>query len=512
MRTDVCLILEGSYPYVVGGVSTWAHHLIKSLPDIDFTIVYVGVSRHHVQRMEYKLPENVREFHEIYLLDPVIIKNSRKWFRRPAWDKLERFVRDMEQGDLSRVDVMVDLLTGGVNAQISPYDIMYSRKFWDILLVIYRKHFNNLSFIDFFWTCRFLMLPLFQIIHCQVPESRVYHASCTGYAGLLGVLGKIKHRSPFILTEHGIYTNERMIEISQASYIYNEVVVDLIPRRKLGLLQNVWMRKFALLSGIAYNKADQIITLYEGNRQTQLQHGADPEKCILIPNGIDVARYAQLQDGKPRDRAAGMNVAYVGRISPIKDVKTYLRAARVVLDQRRDVTFYILGTPDEDVEYYEECRALAEMLELGDRMVFAGNVDMGEYYPKLDAVVLTSVSEAQPFVIIEAMSVGVPVVATNVGACSELLFGGTPEDQRLGRAGELTNVNSPEETAKAILRLLGDSESRESMARAGRERAFRYYQRQSVVNRYRDVYRGLMSDTRSGQSATMPMAGPRAEA
>jgi len=196
----------------------------------------------------------------------------------------------------------------------------------------------------------------------------------------------------------------------------------------------------------------------------------------------------------------GRSVALVGRISPIKDVKTYIRAARVVVDQAPDVTFFVLGTPDEDVEYYEECRALAELMELGDKLRFMGNVDMGEYYPMLDVVALTSVSEAQPFVVIEAMAVGVPCVTTNVGACAELLFGRTEEDQALGEAGIVTNVNSPEETAAGIMRILDDQQLAKRMSQTGRERAFRFYKRESVINKYRGVYRNLigLSDSLGG--------------
>lgn len=487
MRSDVCLILEGSYPYVVGGVSTWTHHLIRSLPKLTFSIVYIGVSKLHVQRMEYKLPENVNQFQEIYLLDPVVVKSTNKGFQGNAWKTLAEFFKDLQYGDVSRFHQVCEVLTrdGG---QITPHDILYSRRFWDILTGIYREHFPSLSFIDFFWTCRFLMLPLFQLLYSPLPEARVYHATCTGYAGLLAALGKRKYGSPCLLTEHGIYTNERMIEISQAQYIYNEVVVDYVPRPELGLLQNVWMKKFSMLARICYEQSDQIVTLYEGNRQTQVAHGAEPDKCILIPNGIDVAQYAALTDQRDTAKASGYHICYVGRISPIKDVKTFIRAARIVLDDIPEAIFYVLGPPDEDVDYYEECRSLAELMDLSDSLRFMGAVDMSEYYPIADLVVLTSVSEAQPFVAIEAMAVGIPVVATNVGACSELLFGGSEEDRRLGAAGMVTNVNSPEETADAIVKLLNDKPQRERMARVGRERAFRFYQRQSVINRYRQLY------------------------
>jgi glycosyltransferase involved in cell wall biosynthesis len=502
--TDVCLILEGSYPYVVGGVSTWTHHLIKALPDIDFSIVYVGVSKHQVQKMEYRLPENVKQFNEIYLLDPVIVKGSGKGFKRAAWKRVEEFVDRLERGDSSGFHAVAEALTAGDDPAITPYDILYSRRFWDIMVGVYRRNFPNLSFLDFFWTCRFLMLPLFQLLYSPIPEAKVYHATCTGYAGLLGALGHRRYGSPLVLTEHGIYTKERMIEIAQAAYIYNEVVVDYVPRRELGLLQNLWMSKFKMLAEIAYNESDAIITLYGGNQKTQIQHGAPAEKCTIIPNGIEVARYAELvQNSPPKD--PGYHVAFVGRISPIKDPKTFIRAARAVVDRLPTSTFYLLGTPDEDVDYYEECRSLAELLELGDRLKFMGSVDMSQWYPKLDLVLLTSVSEAQPFVIIEAMAVGVPCVATNVGACSELLFGGTDEDRRLGSAGVVTNVNSPEETAKAVIALLEDTETRKKMAQVGRERSFRYYQRQSVVNRYRDVYRELIAKREAGG-----MLGPMA--
>ena len=487
-RTDVCLILEGSYPYVVGGVSTWTHHLIRNLPDISFSIVYIGVSKHTVQRMEYRLPENVKQFNEIYLLDPVIIKGTRRRFRRSAWRELETFIHDLEHGDISRFDAIADLLTAGDDPAITPYDILYSRRFFDIISRLYRKHFPNLSFLDYFWTCRFLLLPLFQLLYAPLPEASIYHATCTGYAGMLGALGKKRYGASLALTEHGIYTRERMIEISQSPHIYNEVEIGFVPRRRLGLLQSLWMNKFRLLSKIAYDEADNIITLYGGNQRTQIKDGADPAKCSIIPNGIDVQRYAALGN-QPSDDRETKHVALVGRISPIKDVKTYIRAARLVIDRFEDVIFYVLGTPDEDVEYYEECRALAELMELGDRLRFMGNVDMSEYYPMLDVLVLTSVSEAQPFVLIEAMAVGIPCVATNVGGCFELLYGGdSPGDRELGAAGVVTNVNSPEETADRVTELLTNDAMAERMTKAGRARALGYYQRQSVIDRYRALY------------------------
>ena len=61
MKTDVCMILEGSYPYVVGGVSTWVHDILTSLKDVSFSLVHIGVSKEATEELKYEFPPNVLE-------------------------------------------------------------------------------------------------------------------------------------------------------------------------------------------------------------------------------------------------------------------------------------------------------------------------------------------------------------------------------------------------------------------------------------------------------------------
>ena len=65
----ICIVAEGSYPYVVGGVSTWTHNLIRSFPEHEFTIVSVLADRSQRGKFQFELPENVWEVHELYLND-----------------------------------------------------------------------------------------------------------------------------------------------------------------------------------------------------------------------------------------------------------------------------------------------------------------------------------------------------------------------------------------------------------------------------------------------------------
>src|SRR5258708_9355081 len=98
--------------------------------------------------------------------------------------------------------------------------------------------------------------------------------------------------------------------------------------------------------------------------------------------------------------------------------------------------------------------------------------------------VLTSLSESQPLSVLEAGAAGIPTVATNVGACREILFGRRDEQPALGDGGILTDVSSPEQTAAAIAVLLRDRDRRRRRRLAMQERVKRYYD----LNLFDDAY------------------------
>jgi glycosyltransferase involved in cell wall biosynthesis len=106
----------------------------------------------------------------------------------------------------------------------------------------------------------------------------------------------------------------------------------------------------------------------------------------------------------------------------------------------------------------------------------------------LDVCLLTSISEGLPLIILEAFAAGVPCVATDVGACRELIYGRTPEDKALGRAGLLTKICSPLDTADAVLRVIASAENLLTMGRIGRVRAERHYRQTEIIGRYRSFY------------------------
>lgn len=494
MTADVCVLVESTYPYASGGVSVWLHSLISKLPEIRFSIAHLGGQPEPGRVPYFKLPENVVEYTELHLFDASWAKRlyraSRTTPHKAAtWERLSAFHAGLNQGQPSGDTDILRMLCQQEADAITAHDLIFAPESWKLLLAEYERRAPSSSFIDYFWTFRTTHLPLFSLLQSQLPRARVYHAVSSGFNGFTGALAKLRTGAPLILTEHGISTREREIEIAQSEWIYREESGLDDPGQRFGHFQEWWLDMFRFMTRVTYDYADAIISITSFNQRYQLRDGADPRKMMIIPNGIDVESYrvapARVSGEGEDDRFV---IGFVGRVVSIKDVKTYIRAVHFASQVIPRLFAYVVGPTTEEPEYVEECQRLADRLGLSGILQFVGPADVRDYYRKMDVLVLTSLSEAQPLVILEANCAGVPVVATEVGACRELLMGGTPEDEAIGQSGLITPPVSPRETAQAIIQLWRDAETRTRMARAGLERAQRFYQHAALYEAYRAVY------------------------
>jgi len=159
-----------------------------------------------------------------------------------------------------------------------------------------------------------------------------------------------------------------------------------------------------------------------------------------------------------------------------------------------EVEALIMGPEDEDPAYAAECRQLAADLGLNGNLRFTGRVRLEDYLPHIDAIALTSISEAQPLTVLEAGAAGIPSVVTDVGACQELILGRADEEPNLGPGGAVTPVASPTATAAALGRMVRDPDWRNRCGEAMRERVSRYYNKHVIDRIYGDLYRDLLND------------------
>jgi glycosyltransferase involved in cell wall biosynthesis len=491
---DVALLLEGTYPYVAGGVSSWVDQVLGAHADRLFALLHIGPYPGAYREPVYTLPSNVVGMTEIYCRGggdtdfprrrSVGAASVKKRSARPPRSRVLDALRRMHLSDV----VDDELLAGLAAGDLSVAELLHGSPSFQLCRELYDAIGNGAPFMDFFWHYRAMHVPLLRVLAAPCPNAGLLHAVSTGYAGVVGSVNSLRNGIPLVLTEHGLYARERELELGRASWIQDRR--GPIGNTRASPLRRFWSHYFRMLSRLAYWRAPRIVTLSEDNRAKQLSDGADATKCAVVPNGVkhEMPLRRLARGTAPPHR---MRVGFVGRVVPIKDVVTLVRAVGLARRQV-DLECWIVGPEDEDSVYAKRCRAMVQALGLEDAIEFLGPQRVSEIYPQLDCLVLTSFSEGQPLVILEAFSHGLPVIATDVGACRELLEGGGT-DRQLGRSGIVTRVANPAETAAAMVELARRPALRREMGAVGAARVAARYQLEQVVKSYDSLYTCLVS-------------------
>ena len=321
--------------------------------------------------------------------------------------------------------------------------------------------------------------------HCPTPACST---PCRPYAGIVGAYAKHVTRRPYIVTEHGIYTNKRRIEIGVADWIFNSGANGFSVGEKPTQLSDVWLTAFTGFSRISYALSDVITTQYRANQDYQRADGAPDHKLRIIPNGIDVDFYAGVRRDTERRPPT---VLMIGRIVPIKDIRTIIMAVSLLKQLVPNVVAILIGPEEEDPPYAAGCRALVAQLGLESTVQFLGRVpDVTEYLGRADVIALTSISEAQPIALLEAAATGLPAVTTDVGSCREIIEG-FDGDSVIGRGGIVVEACHPKATAQALAAILLNDEMRAEMGRVMQRRIPNLYHKDRIRRLYEELYTGL---------------------
>ncbi len=488
-KVDICLLLEGSYPYVQGGVSSWVQELILSQPHLTFSVVAI-VAREENQQSLYPQPKNLLSVTRCSLSEIPVgnkrLSSKKTKILHSIEQKIISFLTKAGMRDLHDLLPLLKKLDGACGS----YLLLDSPAAWELLVNTYTKLMPQSSFIDYFWSFRALLQGFYSILLTDIPPARVYHTCSTGYAGLLGARCHLETGRPLVLTEHGIYTNERRVELLTTDWLDNKRYSrNYTVNRNMLELHDLWIGIFSNYSRICYESCSKIVTLYRGNQIAQMDDGANPEKMTIIPNGVEFERFSSIQR-ITENRVP--TIAFIGRVVPIKDVKTFIRSCAVLKPMLPEFRAYIMGPKEESFGYYEECCEMIEHLGLTQDITFTGNVNIMEYLPRVDVIALTSISEAQPLVILEAGAAGIPTVATRVGACAEIIMGKPDESPQLGAGGEIVPLSNPQATAQALYTLLTNKEYYDKCSAAIRERVNIYYNKKSQQETYRQLYENYL--------------------
>jgi len=474
-RQRILLTTEGTYPHYHGGVSVWCDQLIRALPDRDFHVLSIvnSPSREPV----FALASNVASLIPVaqwgteeagWIPEAFSATYRRKAnhseaaFERiflPAFEAASAgFLggRDCDPGELGRA-----LLAMHLYFRDHDYHSAFaSPRTWRVFLRQAYRLPHPLSMLDatncLRWLTRFL-----GILATPLPDVDVVHASMAGLAGLPGALLHRERGTRFVLSEHGVYLREVYLSLSRSPYSDG-------CRRFL-------MSFYHAVARVNYDAADTITTLGGFNARWQERFGAEPRRLVLAPNGVDPSRFRP--EGPKARRPTILTLA---RIYPLKGITTLLEAAAIVRAQVPDLCVRILGEK-ADTAYFARCQEFVARHNLENCVEFGETRTPEVEYRPAHVYCLPSMSEAMPFVILEAMLSGCPVVATDVGNVSDVLAG----------TGLLARPNDPASLATQLIRLFAGPNAeaeRHALAERARARALSTYTLERAMKKFDEIY------------------------
>jgi len=493
---DVCIVVEGCYPFITGGVSTWLDWHLRAQPELTFAIVAITAD-HHPRQLKYDLPANVCDFSVL----PLSPEPHPPRMGRPLIDSQiygEALMRFWETANIDAFDTLCQLATTSIGRGLPalPWqstrpdhaDFISSQPAWEALNICARALAPEASFNDTFWAWRTLVGGLMSVLSAPLPQAHIYHAISTGYAGLYAVRAAREMNARSAITEHGIYTNERRIDLLMADWLKDRIHKGFATHDTRREVRDLWTEMFESFARLAYAQADRITTLYGANQSFQRALGARADQMSIIPNGIKLDKF---EDLTPIQNKARPTVGLIGRMVPIKDIENCIRAAAVIRQAVPDVEVLVIGPTDEDPRYFDACKRRVAELQLEDTVRFTGRMDILEILPSLDVMLLTSISEAQPLVLLEAGAARIPCVATDVGSCREIIEGSADETPSFGRGGFVVPPMDPDALGAAVVRLLSNAPLRKACGEALRKRVETGFTSEVSSGAYEALYHEL---------------------
>lgn len=491
MTLSVLMTTEGTYPYSAGGVSTWCDALLRNTPDVNYVLLPIMMNPHIETKFEP--PANVRRVVNVPLWgieEPAEFISDIPF--ASLFDRKRRTTtRTVEQHFLplfSRfLEIVADPVAGAgrvgeVFVAMEDYfrawdynDTFKSAPVWDVFrrsmeeTAVRRLAQQRLpeaehqlpSLFDLTeclrWLYRFLI-----VLNVRVPRVSVTHSTAAAFCGIPCITARVRHGTPMLLTEHGVYLREQYLFLSRF--------------RRLFFCKSFLLDLITTVVRANYHYADVIAPVCHYNTRWEVAHGVPQKKIRVLHNGVDPEVFTVL----PK-RVVPPHVVTTARIDPLKDIETLLRAAARVHQSHPGVRFTVAGAVADEA-YYNRCLTLRHRLGLEDVVTMGAAVsDVVGLYGDADVVLLTSISEAFPYSVLEAMSCGKPVVASDVGGVGEALEG----------SGILVKPRDDEGFASAVRRLLDDVALRRQLGAAARARVLADFRLEHNILSHLTLYRDL---------------------
>jgi len=225
-----------------------------------------------------------------------------------------------------------------------------------------------------------------------------------------------------------------------------------------------------------------IVALSSSDREVLVRLGAPVNKIKVITNGVDAAKFFPQNEWSQSKNV----ILFVGRLIPRKGVRYLLMAMPEILREKPSAKLVIAGEGPEKKELLEIC----DELEIKNSVSFLRRVsdeELERLYNSAGVLVLPSLREAVPLVLLEAMASGCPVVATDVGGIGEVV--------RNRETGLLVKPGEPDELAQAVIEVLSEEEETRKIVRRARETVEERFTLSRMVEETIRLYASTLSQT-----------------
>ena len=358
------LVTEGGYPFVGGGVSVWCDQVVSSMPERDFHLVALTGSS--TTTSAFELPSHVVGLTTVPIWAPTA-------YGRPPRRRVKaRFL-----------DIYSRLLAGTLSPGATADDFalalraLYEYAQTENLGAALRTEDAVRALVDAWesWPpggddpvplgpvepsladaalVTLLFENMLRPLSIAPVEGDVVHCTSNGLVGLVALGARWSRATPIVVSEHGLYLRERYLAHRDKTYGWG--------------VKSALLMMTRAITGLVYAESEVVVPGNIYNRRWQLQAGADPDSIVTVYNGVDPDDFpvSAAEPDQP-------TLVFVGRIDPIKDVETLIRAFALIVAELPATRLKLFGVASPRREdYVERCRALVHGLGLDDCVTFEG--------------------------------------------------------------------------------------------------------------------------------------------
>lgn len=261
--------------------------------------------------------------------------------------------------------------------------------------------------------------------------------------------------------------------------------VSSIVSTRHGLVALPYRLSVELKYGVAARFCDWVVGICDATAENlKGLHTIPRRKIVRVYNGAVPISRVPLGNCPSKD---GFTLLFVGRLAPVKNLAMMLKAFRSALTIRKDLRLWIVGDGSER----GALESLARELDIGSEVTFWGQqLDVAPFFSAADVFVMSSRSEGLPMSLLQAMSVGLPAIVTDIGGMAEAVG--------ISHAGLRVRNDDAMEMADAMVRLAGSDEERATFSRRATECFASTFGLNTMASSYHSLYMRAPDSHRSG--------------